>query len=485
MLLAAARTPELRSVLAGKYRLERRIGAGAMGAVFAARHVGTGRAVAVKRLLPDLALDERARARFEREARAAGRVKSRHVVEILDVDLDDDGVPFLVLELLEGETLAERLRARGRLPPTQAVALACTLLAGVADLHRAGVVHRDLKPGNVFLARDGAGGEGVKLLDFGISKLDADAPAEGGPENLELTHVDEVLGNVSFIPPEQISRSRSAGPAADLWAVGVVLFRMLAGRVPFEGEDRPSIIGAILQSSVPSLAGAGVDADAAARLQPVLERALAKRPEDRYADADAMREALGAAMPAAAQTAPTVNAPSSAAPTAEPPSAGSQTLPGAGVAPPPRSARALPVPGAVALALVAVVGAVLGFVMGAPAASAPLPAGSLAAAAELGEVAVVAGAAPPGDRIDATARGFASRAVRAPDRATAALLVRLARTAEPAPTAEPVPPSPPPAEPEPAPAVATAAASAPSPRRHGSPDPTHRKSPPVIATAPY
>lgn len=271
-------------LLRGKYRLGQRLGTGGMAEVVAAVNVRTEREVAIKRLLPAAALQPNLVARFEREARAAGRIKSPHVVEILDIDRDDRGRPFLVMERLEGCSLAEVLARRPCQKPEVAIAIAVELLLGVSAAHEAGVIHRDLKPANVFLERVGDRVR-VKILDFGISKIATDEPSE-------LTREGETIGTFAYMPPEQIQGRTDLGPPADLWAVGVTLFRMLTGGPPFFG-DAHTLLTTVLTGKARRLRdGVQLDETLGTGLQAILDKALAKVAAERYATADEMRSAL-------------------------------------------------------------------------------------------------------------------------------------------------------------------------------------------------
>lgn len=270
----------------GKYEVGEVVGSGGMAVVFAAVNTSTERPVAIKQLRARYATVPKMVARFEREARAAGRIQSKHVVQILDVDHDDFGAPVIVMERLTGESLAERLARRQRLGPEEAIHITQQVLAGVGAAHDAGVVHRDLKAGNVFLAHEGREPEIVKILDFGISKIRDD-------DHEPLTRVGEALGTFSHMAPEQIRKGHTVTGRADLWSVGVVLYAMLSGHMPFEADDSISLLSRILEEPHTPLAQRSeVPSIVAELFDPLINRALAKRPSDRFASAYDMVQAL-------------------------------------------------------------------------------------------------------------------------------------------------------------------------------------------------
>ncbi len=272
------------AILAGKYTLLRPLGIGGMGVVWCARNESTGAEVAIKMVLPrSLADRDELAARFRREAQATARLRHRSIVVVYDlVEVPEDGICSLalVMELLEGETLAKLLERRSFLAPHEAVEIACALLGALAHAHGAGIVHRDIKPENVFLARDGEGQVTPKVLDFGISKLDL-------PKAGLITREGELLGTPSYMSPEQ-ARSADVDGRSDLFNVGIILYEMLTGFNPFAGEGLHEVIVAILEHDPAPLAAHGVSM----QLAGVVERALAKDPNNRYANAREMIAAL-------------------------------------------------------------------------------------------------------------------------------------------------------------------------------------------------
>jgi serine/threonine protein kinase len=284
-------------VLDDRYELGVALGSGGMAEVFEAFDRSLGRRVAVKFLKADLP-DPRARERFEREARTAASFTHANAVTVYDVG-DDGQRPYIVMELVEGRTLADLLAEQGQLPPNAAARITDEVLAALGAAHDRGLVHRDVKPGNVLITRDGL----VKLADFGIAKAASDATAG-------LTATGQVMGTPKYLSPEQAA-GRGATPRSDLYSTGVVLYEMLAGEPPFTGDTPVVLALAHQQAPVPPLSDRCPGLPHA--LLATVERALEKDPAARYPDATAMRTALGGA-PAGAPGAATV--PATATPTA-------------------------------------------------------------------------------------------------------------------------------------------------------------------------
>jgi serine/threonine protein kinase len=242
----------------GPYEILAPLGAGGMGEVYKARDTRLDRTVAVKVLPPHIAAREDLRARFEREARAVSSLNHPHICVLYDIG-QQDGVDFMVMEHLEGETLFDRLQ-KGPLPLEQALKYAMQIADAVDRAHRSGVVHRDLKPGNVMLARDG-----VKVLDFGLAKTTAPKTAAGDGATLTaaLTSEGTVLGTPQYMAPEQIE-GLEADARTDIFAFGCVLYEMVTGKRAFDGKTKASVIGAILSAEPPPMALKPVNAWCAA-----------------------------------------------------------------------------------------------------------------------------------------------------------------------------------------------------------------------------
>ncbi len=231
-------------VIGGKYRMLYPLGRGGMGAVWVGEHVDLEFNVAVKFIDPRLAADEQACKRFRREAQAAASLKGRHVVQVFDYGIDK-GDPYIVMELLEGRTLADRLDHEGRLPIEEAVEVVSQMARALGRAHEQGIVHRDLKPDNVFLVNDDPGFT-VKLLDFGVAKV----TGAGGSAS-DLTQPGHVLGTLQYMSPEQLHGMSGVDAKSDVWAFGIVVFECLTGRLPLQGLEGPPLVSAITQGKLP------------------------------------------------------------------------------------------------------------------------------------------------------------------------------------------------------------------------------------------
>jgi serine/threonine protein kinase/Tol biopolymer transport system component len=269
----------------GPYEIVSALGAGGMGEVYKARDSRLNRTVALKVLPAELASDPDRRSRFEREAHAIAALSHPHICTIHDVGRDN-GIDYLVMELLDGETLADRLgRSKGRpLPITEVLRYATEIADALDKAHRAGIVHRDLKPANIMLTKSGA-----KLLDFGLAKLKGPAvpismtaiehaTTTSGPK----TATGTILGTVHYMSPEQVE-GKEADARSDIWALGVVIYEMATGARPFDGESAASIIGAILKDNPPPLSSRQPLAPDA--LDHAVARCLAREPDDRWQSA--------------------------------------------------------------------------------------------------------------------------------------------------------------------------------------------------------
>ena len=277
------------STVAQKYRVERLLGRGGMGAVFSATNTAIGKRVALKFLTREAARDRDAASRFQREARAASVAESEHIVHVFDEGLSDDGHPFLVMELLVGEDLRSRLERETRLGVNTAVAIASQILRGLIRAHGAGLVHRDLKPDNVFLCRRDDGSLLVKLVDFGISKLSQKTTPD------TLTERGAVLGTAHYMSPEQIQTPESVDPRADLYGVGAILFEALSGRPPHEASSYEAVLVAICTRDAPDVRT--LRGDVREPLAQVIARALSRDREARFQSAEEFLAALTNAAP--------------------------------------------------------------------------------------------------------------------------------------------------------------------------------------------
>jgi Tol biopolymer transport system component len=269
----------------GPYEIQSALGAGGMGQVYRARDTRLDRSVAIKILAPEIAADPAARSRFEREARAVAALDHPHICGLHDVG-ESDGTHYLVMPLVEGQTLAARLE-KGPLPIDQALTIATQIADALDKAHRQGIVHRDLKPANIMLTKGGGSSTSspqAKLLDFGLAKL----RPPGGPismsgieraETTSGTAHGTILGTVLYMAPEQVE-GRDADARADIWALGAVIYEMVTGARPFNGDSAASVIGAILKDTPPPLSARQPLAPAA--LDHVVSRCLAKDPDDRW-----------------------------------------------------------------------------------------------------------------------------------------------------------------------------------------------------------
>jgi serine/threonine protein kinase len=271
-------------VVAEKYTITRCLGVGGHGAVFEAENTWTGRRVALKVLLGAAALNPEMSERFLREARATTRVAHPHIVEVLDMGRDPhDGSLFIVQELLQGEDLREVLRRERTVDPHWLVETLAPVLEALAVAHAQGIVHRDLKPANLYLARQHDGRVVPKLIDFGVSRM------EDEPGLNEITHAGALLGTPDYMAPEQ-ARGERAGPQADVWAIGVILYESLAGQRPFRGANYNALLLRVMADDAPPLRGLvpGVPESLAA----IVHGALARDPAARFPSAASLRDAL-------------------------------------------------------------------------------------------------------------------------------------------------------------------------------------------------
>ncbi len=275
-------------VVGGRYRIVSRLGEGGMGTVYAAEHTLSQRRVALKIVRAELESSSVVRARFLRECKALERVQSPNVVSVLESGESAAGEIYLVMELLEGETLGERIE-RGAIPIPEVLSIGSQIASALRAAHAKDVVHRDLKPDNVFLCLDGT----VRVLDFGIARLlhgdtRGDEPLAG-----KLTRTGTIVGTPAYISPEGAAGDE-VGPAADLYSLGVVLFEMLTGALPFSETQPVLLMGMHMKDAPPSLTDARRDVPYPPELVSLVARLLAKRPADRPTSAEAVIAVLDA-----------------------------------------------------------------------------------------------------------------------------------------------------------------------------------------------
>ncbi len=341
-------------VLAGKYRVDRVLGAGGMGVVVAAHHMQLDIPVALKFLLPGAIGDATAVARFLKEGRAAARVRSEHIVRVHDVGTLETGSPYLVMEYLEGNDLAQELEQKGKVSPELAVSYVLQACDAIAEAHAIGIVHRDLKPQNLFLTRRNDGSACVKVLDFGIAKLNLSTADQ-------LTRTTAVMGSPLYMSPEVMQSARNADHRTDIWSLGVILYQLVTGKLPFLGETLPAVCLKIVNEEPPPPSSLAVGLPPA--LEQIILRCLAKAPDARFQSVKELSDALGdwaegVDRPRASRISRVLEERAAAGPATVPavtePAAGVETVGAWGATQPPRHRRALR-----ALVVVAAVSAVV------------------------------------------------------------------------------------------------------------------------------
>ncbi|MFZ5891884.1 MAG: serine/threonine protein kinase [Myxococcota bacterium] len=276
-------------ILGGKYRLERKLGQGAMGMVWSATHETLGQRVAIKLIAAEHAQSREARARFSIEAKAAARLKSRHVVQVYDDGETEQGTPYIVMEYLEGETLEARLEREKGIHLVDAVRITGQVARALGRAHARGIIHRDLKPANIFLARNDEDELGwtAKVLDFGIAKVD-------GQRDKSTTKTGAVLGTPLFMSPEQVRGASNVDARSDLYSLGICFFNMLTGQYAFDSESFADILVSICTGPLPNLKG--LNPSVPDSVVAWFERCCAREPEQRFQSADELIEALQAAV---------------------------------------------------------------------------------------------------------------------------------------------------------------------------------------------
>ena len=267
-------------IIAGKYRLIRVLGKGGMGSVWLAEHLSLHTPVAVKLIDSEVAKNPGARSRFDQEAQLAARIRSAHVVKVLDHGVTDDGLPYIAMECLAGESLRERLRAKGRLTPAETAKIVSHICRALTRAHTAGLVHRDLKPENIFMAREDEG-EIIKILDFGVAKATDMLSATG----MDPTRTGALLGTPGYMSPEQAQGLKSVDYRSDLWSVGVLAFECLAGKRPFTAPSLGVLIAKIVGAPAPTMSQMAPDANIPTEIEAWMRKALARDPAARFTSA--------------------------------------------------------------------------------------------------------------------------------------------------------------------------------------------------------
>jgi len=279
--------PLVGQTLAGKYRIEKLIKSGGMGSVYRGKHVLMDKTVAIKVLRPSLAVDNAVVARFSREAKAASKISHPHAVSVTDFGEAENGVVFLVMEYLDGRTLKEVIHTEGAFTLDRTVEIVRQVAGALDAAHGQGVVHRDLKSENIMLVRHN-GDEWSKVLDFGIAKIQQPQ----GFRDVDITEANLVVGTPQYMSPEQCSQTGPLDHRSDIYSLGIIIYEMLAGRVPFTGESPTVIMMKQVQDAPPSVLSARPDLPLG--IDVVLKRALAKQPLDRFQTAGDLAAALTA-----------------------------------------------------------------------------------------------------------------------------------------------------------------------------------------------
>ena len=292
--------PLLGQTLAGKYKIEKLIKTGGMGAVYRGRHVLMDKTVAVKVLRPSLAGDDAVVARFSREAKAASKISHPHAVSVTDFGEAENGVVFLVMEYLDGRTLKEAIAKEGPLSLGRAVEIVRQVAGALDAAHGQGVIHRDLKSENIMLVSHD-GDEWAKVLDFGIAKI---LQPVGSPADAEITQANLVVGTPQYMSPEQCSQSGALDARSDVYSLGIIVHEMLTGKLPFTGESATVVMMKQVQDPPPSVLESRSQLPAA--VDQVIKRALAKQPIDRFQSAGELLAGLADAASEEAVEAPVV-----------------------------------------------------------------------------------------------------------------------------------------------------------------------------------
>lgn len=277
------------TIIAERYRVERLVGRGGMGTVWAGQHLTLKKLVAIKFVHPKLATSREALRRFDLEAKAAAKLKSRHAVQVFDHGVTPEGQPYIVMEYLEGETLEAAIKRRGPLPLAEVTAIVTQAARALDAAHEAGIVHRDLKPDNMFLAQDAEAGKlgyTVKLVDFGIAKIVHDEAATGAA----ATQAGTVLGTPHYMSPEALTAAAPVSPASDVWSLGACAFAAVTGRVPFEGDAIGDVVLKVCAAPLP--VPSKVSASVPRGFDEWFAKACSRKPAQRFGSAREMAIAL-------------------------------------------------------------------------------------------------------------------------------------------------------------------------------------------------
>ncbi|MGA9521505.1 MAG: serine/threonine-protein kinase, partial [Myxococcaceae bacterium] len=272
-------------VIDGRYRLMEKLGEGGMGTVYKVEHVRMGKILALKVLRPDLAIDKKLKARFHQEARVVSKLSHPNTIQVFDFGELDDGSLYIAMEFLAGRDLMWRLRTHGPFNEERAIAIGIQALSSLAEAHELDIIHRDIKPANIMLLRRKDGTDTVKVLDFGIAKLNE------GESRKHITGVADFLGTPMYMSPEQ-GAGEALDARSDLYSVAAMLFELVTGRGVFEGPTAMSIVTQHMSAPPPKFAQVAPDRLISPAFEAVIRKALSKKREDRYASADQMREAL-------------------------------------------------------------------------------------------------------------------------------------------------------------------------------------------------
>jgi serine/threonine protein kinase len=282
------------TVIAGKYRVRHLIGSGGMGTVWEGVHTTLGTRVAIKFIKPRFAQQPEARARFEIEARAAARLSTKHAVHVFDYGVSPDGLPYIVMEYLEGESLSDAVIGRGPLTPAEVAQIIGQACRAIAKAHAAGIVHRDLKPDNIYLAQSDEPSQElpyvVKLVDFGIAKIVEEENIEGGSRMGGPTREGTVIGTPNFMAPEQLTMGGAPGPLTDLWSLGACTFAAMTGRIPFEGDVLGDIVLRVCAAPMP--VPSSINPKLPSGFDAWFARACARDPAKRFQTAEELAQAL-------------------------------------------------------------------------------------------------------------------------------------------------------------------------------------------------